>query len=306
MANTRKKTVLITGCSQYGIGAALAERLADQGHTVFATARNPGRIPYELRDHEHVTTLTLDVTDEASIHAAVTAFKAAGHGGLDVLVNNAGHGYTMPLLDVDIDKAKRCHDVAVWGPVRMVQAFSELLIASRGRVVNVGSVMGCLASPWTGTYHQSLPHNSQPVTRPYGVVFVILIQFTGIYSSAKSALQLLSETMRLELQPFGVTVVCLITGTVKTKFHINDVKVNDFVLPPKSLYQSLLGPITRVATGESAPEAMSVEDYVTQILPDVLGNNRGGKVWRGASAGAVWFAVTWLPMYIVVSDTLRC
>ncbi|KAM3499400.1 hypothetical protein MY11210_009616, partial [Beauveria gryllotalpidicola] len=156
MSASGTKTVLITGCSRDGIGATLALRLADEGHRVFATARDPRRIPPAVREHPGVTVLTLDVTSDASVRAAAQAVAAAGPnkrgggggGGLDVLVNNAGAGYTMPLLDVDIDRARDCHDVNVWGPLRAVQAFSELLIASRGRVVNIGAATGCLYSPW--------------------------------------------------------------------------------------------------------------------------------------------------------------
>ncbi|KAM3529789.1 hypothetical protein MY4038_005240, partial [Beauveria bassiana] len=159
-ASGTTKTVLITGCSRDGIGATLALRLADDGHRVFATARDPRKIPPAVREHARVTVLTLDVTSDSSVKAAAQAVAAAaaaaaagrtkrgGGGGLDVLVNNAGAGYTMPLLDVDIDRARNCHDVNVWGPLRTVQAFSELLIASRGRVVNVGAATGCLYSPW--------------------------------------------------------------------------------------------------------------------------------------------------------------
>ncbi|OAA79035.1 oxidoreductase, short-chain dehydrogenase/reductase family [Akanthomyces lecanii RCEF 1005] len=267
MSDSKPKTILITGCSAGGIGAALALRLADQGHRVFATARDARKIPSHVREHRKITALTLDVTDDVSVAAASIAVRAAGRGGLDVLVNNAGVGYTMPLLDVDVDRAKRCHDVNVWGPVRTVQAFSDLLITSRGRVVNIGAAVGCLYSPWIGAY-----------------------------SSSKSALHTVSETLRMELQPFGVTVACLVTGTVATRFHANE---GEFSLPADSLYADILRTISRWARGEVGPDQGSVDDYVTQILPDVLGNSRGGKLWRGANSGAAWFASTWLPDYVL-------
>ncbi|KGQ09160.1 NADPH-dependent 1-acyldihydroxyacetone phosphate reductase [Beauveria bassiana D1-5] len=159
----------------------------------------------------------------------------------------------MPLLDVDIDRARNCHDVNVWGPLRTVQAFSELLIASRGRVVNIGAATGCLYSPWI-------------------------------------------ETLRVELQPFGVTVACIITGTVATRFHANE---GDFSLPAASLYADIFDTIALWARGAVGPDQGTVDDYVTQILPDVLGDSRGGKLWRGANAGAAWFASTWLPDYVL-------
>ncbi|OAA70333.1 oxidoreductase, short-chain dehydrogenase/reductase family [Cordyceps fumosorosea ARSEF 2679] len=266
------KTILITGCSEHGIGAALALRLADQGHRVFATARDLRRVPARLREHPNVTAVTLDVTDAVSARAAAETVRAVTAGrrrpaGLDVLVNNAGAGCTMPLLDLDVDRAKRCHDVNLWGPVRTVQAFADLLIARRGRVVNIGAASGCLYSPWIGAY-----------------------------SSSKSALHTVSETLRMELQPLGVTVACLVTGTVATRFHANE---GEFALPAGSRYADILETISLWARGAVGPDQGTVDDYVTQILPDVLGSSRGGKLWRGANSGAAWFASTWLPDYIL-------
>ncbi|KAK7981495.1 hypothetical protein PG988_003733 [Apiospora saccharicola] len=126
------KTILVTGCSAGGIGAAIASALAAKNHHVFATARDPSKIPESLSALSNVSVLRLDVCEPASIREAVQTVADAGTE-LDVLVNNAGGGYAMPLLDVDIDKAKQLYDVNVWGPLRAVQAFSKLLIARRGR-----------------------------------------------------------------------------------------------------------------------------------------------------------------------------
>ncbi|PYH98136.1 NAD(P)-binding protein [Aspergillus ellipticus CBS 707.79] len=94
------QTILITGCSANGIGSALAQTLADQGHHVFATARSSSKIPSSLAALSNVTVLPLD------LHGA----------GLDVLVNNAGAGYAVPLLDVDLTQAQQVDDTDIWGP----------------------------------------------------------------------------------------------------------------------------------------------------------------------------------------------
>ncbi|CEJ90645.1 hypothetical protein VHEMI06413 [[Torrubiella] hemipterigena] len=262
------KVVLITGCSDGGIGGTLAAQLAEQGHFVFATARNPAKVPPRLQDLDNVHILQLDVTDEESITAATTAVTKHGKG-LDVLVNNAGLGYASPLLDVDIARAKSVHDAMVWGPLRMVHAFSDLLIASKGRIVNIGDACGQVYTPWIGTY-----------------------------SSAKAALHILSETLRLEMSPFGVHVGCIMTGTVATKLHANAPALS---LPERSLYSGIAGTIGRWARGEAGPPGGSLDEYVASIIPDVVGRltRKRGVVWRGANVGAVWFAATWLPTYIV-------
>lgn len=147
MTPPKSKSILVTGCSAEGIGAAIALVLAQHGHHVFATARNPSIIPQDLASLSTVTVLTLDVADPKSVTAAARAVADSGRG-LDVLVNNAAVGYMRPALDVDIDEVKKALDINFVGPLRMVQAFSDLLIASRGRIVNVSSSASVISSPW--------------------------------------------------------------------------------------------------------------------------------------------------------------
>jgi NAD(P)-dependent dehydrogenase (short-subunit alcohol dehydrogenase family) len=152
-----KKTALVTGCSTGGIGAAIAQALAKHGHYVFATARDTSKIPDALKDLPNVTVLQIDVAEPLSVAEAVKSVTVAtkerlGVGALDILVNNAGVGYTMPLLDVDLQHAQRVYDINFWGPLRMIQAFSDLLIESRGRVVNVSSIGAVVNTPWIGKY----------------------------------------------------------------------------------------------------------------------------------------------------------
>lgn len=141
------KSILITGCSADDIGAAMALVLARRDHHIFATARNTAKIPEALTSLKNVTVLPLDVGDTASVARAAQVVTDSG-SGLDVLVNNAGAGYVRPVLDIDIAEAQRLHDVDLWGPLRTIQAFADLLIASRGRIVNVSSSASILNSPW--------------------------------------------------------------------------------------------------------------------------------------------------------------
>ena len=154
MVAEKLKTILITGCSAGGIGLAIAQVLAQRGHHVFATARDTSKIPTELSSLSNVTVLRVDVVSESSITESVQAVAAAteelGSKGVDVLVNNAGIGYSMPLLDLDIERAQALYDTNVWGPVRMVQSFSQLLIAKRGRVVMISSAGALVNTPWIG------------------------------------------------------------------------------------------------------------------------------------------------------------
>ncbi|KAF7586373.1 hypothetical protein BBP40_009019 [Aspergillus hancockii] len=248
------KTILITGCSAHGIGAALAHTLAEKGHHIIATARNPSRIPDSLTSLSNVTPLQLDVTSTTSVSEAVKAVHDRGVG-LDVLVNNAGSGYTVPLLDADLETAQQVYEANVWGVLRMVQGFADLLVRSRGRVVNVSSVGAVVNTPWI-----------------------------GIYSSSKSSLSTLSETLRLELAPLGVSVLTIMVGTVTTTFHANEPEV---ILPPTSRYVAIRDTISRWATGQAGPKGCSVTEFAVSIADDVLGEK--GVVWRGPNSAAVRF-----------------
>ncbi|KAF4256005.1 hypothetical protein KXW98_001459 [Aspergillus fumigatus] len=254
------KSILITGCSANSIGAALALSLAKRGHHVFATARSPAKIPSPLTTLSNVTLLQLDVTSPASVAAAVQAVQDHGHG-LDVLVNNAGAGYTVPLLDADLEHAKRVYETNVWGVVRMIQGFADLLVARRGRI-NVDNR-------------------------------------AGVYSSSKAAVMQISETLRLELAPLGVGVVCLMVGTVSTSFHENEPRV---VLPAGSRYAAIRDVIAQWATGQSGPKGCSVEEFAESIVDDVLGasgSGSGGLVWKGPNSAAVRILSRWCPVWLL-------
>ncbi|RAH43705.1 SDR family oxidoreductase [Aspergillus brunneoviolaceus CBS 621.78] len=233
------KTILITGCSAQGIGAALAQQLAQEGHVLFATARTPSKIPAELREQANVHVLALDVTDAASIAAAVHSVTehtstSGNHRGLDVLINNAGTGYTMPLAEADLARARAVYEANVWGPLQLIQAFQPLLVAARGRIVNLSSVGAVVPTPWI-----------------------------GVYASSKAALVQLSETLRLELQPCGVGVVCVMAGTVATAFHANEPEV---LLPPASWYAPIRRIIADWATGRAGPRNGSSPDEFAKVL----------------------------------------
>ena len=126
-----KKTVLITGCSEGGIGHALAVEYQKRGHTVFATARSPSKMG-KLGSLPNVHAVALDVTSPSSIAEAAKEVEAKG--GLDILINNAGAIYHMPILDIDLARARQLFEVNVWGVVAVTQAFAGLLVKSKGIV----------------------------------------------------------------------------------------------------------------------------------------------------------------------------
>jgi 1-acylglycerone phosphate reductase len=101
----------------------------------------------DLESLPNVHLLTLDVVSSDSVAAVAKQVEVKTGGRLDYLINNAGAQYAMPVLDLDLETAKGLFEVNYWGAVRMVQAFSYMLVAAKGTIVNVGSLAGLLNLP---------------------------------------------------------------------------------------------------------------------------------------------------------------
>jgi 1-acylglycerone phosphate reductase len=144
-----KESVLITGCSDDGIGYGLAAQFQKRGYHVFATARNVSKMS-KLKDLGNVTLLQLDVVESAQIQAAVEAVTKETGGTLNYLINNAGHNHFMPILDEDLDTVKELFDINVFGPMALSKAFAPLVIKAKGSFAFVTSISGYINIPWMG------------------------------------------------------------------------------------------------------------------------------------------------------------
>ncbi|ROV94220.1 hypothetical protein VSDG_05685 [Cytospora chrysosperma] len=185
MSPTQTKSILITGCSAEGIGAAMALVLARRGHHVFATARDTTKVPDALSSLANVTVLPLDVVD----------------------------------------------------------------------------TQGGFAKP-----------------------------------NSNAALNTLSETLRLELAPFGVSVVTILPGIIDSKLHVNDTA--GFDMPPSSRYSAIRDIIASCARGDFIPkDSLSAEKFAELVMDDVMGTNRGGLVSRGPYAVMLRCIGQWAPTW---------
>ena len=146
-----KRTVLITGCSDGSLGAALALCFARQYFRVFATLRDPAKAGPSLASHPNVEILPLEVTSSESVSACAAAVEKRTGGRLDVLVNNAGCMFVMPLLDTSIEESRKLFDVNVWGLLAVTQAFAPMLGRSKGVVLNIASIAGAVRMAWQGS-----------------------------------------------------------------------------------------------------------------------------------------------------------
>ncbi|MCB9595028.1 MAG: SDR family oxidoreductase [Sandaracinaceae bacterium] len=182
------QTILITGATS-GIGRDTALYLASRGHRVIGTGRNE-RALAELRD-AGVHALRMDVTDDASIASAAAQVDAITDGyGLDVLVNNAGYGLFGPLEMLSDRDVRAQFDTNVFGLLAVTRTFlPQMRERGAGKIINVSSVGGRL-------------------TLPLG----------GAYNATKYAVESMSDALRMEVKQFGVSVVLIEPGYIKTNF----------------------------------------------------------------------------------------
>jgi NAD(P)-dependent dehydrogenase (short-subunit alcohol dehydrogenase family) len=177
--------VVVSGAST-GIGAAAVELLASKGIIAFAGVRTAADKERLAALHPNIRPILLDVTSAESIAAAAAEVRATGIEVTGV-VSNAGIAIGGPLETLPIDDLRRIFEINVFGALAMVQAFLPMLPEKRGRVVFIGSISGRLATPYVGPY-----------------------------SASKFALRAISDSMRIELAPTGITVSLIEPGSVKT------------------------------------------------------------------------------------------
>lgn len=183
---TDQRVAVVTGASS-GIGATTAQHLADAGFLVYAAARRMDRLE-QLR-RPNLRPLALDITDEASMTGAIDHVLTES-GRVDALINNAGYGSYGAVEDVPIDEARRQFEVNLFGLARLTQLVLPQMRQRRaGRIVNVSSMGGKIAMPFGAWYH-----------------------------ATKYALEGFSDSLRQELAPFGIQVVVIEPGGIKTEW----------------------------------------------------------------------------------------
>ena len=188
MTTTRTitRTALVTGASS-GIGEETARRLQGLGYTVYGAARRTDRL--EKLAAEGVRPLAMDVTDDASMTAGIARIIEEA-GRIDVLVNNAGYGSYGAIEDIPIDEARRQFEVNLFGLGRLVQLVTPHMRGQKsGTIINISSMGGRLTTPLGGWYH-----------------------------ATKYAVEALSDALRMELKPFGIDVVLVEPGGIRTEW----------------------------------------------------------------------------------------
>ena len=183
-----EKVILITGASS-GIGFDAAQTLARQGHRVYAAARRVELM--EPLKADGVKVLRMDVTDESSMQQGVEAVIQA-EGRIDVLINNAGYGFFGAIETVPLEEARRQLEVNVFGLARLTQlVLPYMRKQGSGRIVNTSSIAGKM-----------------------------VFYMGGWYNVTKYSVEAFSDALRMEMKPFGIDVVMIEPGAIKTDWGI--------------------------------------------------------------------------------------
>jgi NAD(P)-dependent dehydrogenase (short-subunit alcohol dehydrogenase family) len=243
MSNTRKpQVILITGASS-GMGKETAKHLLAQGHVVYTAARRLELMQDLKALGAHP--LKMDVTDEAQMQAAIATIAAA-HGGVDVLVNNAGFGMYGAMEDTSLQDARYQFEVNLFGLARMTQLVLPYMRSQKaGKIINISSMGGKMYTPLGSWYH-----------------------------ATKHALEGWSDCLRLELAEHGIQVVIIEPGVIATEF--GDVAVDPM------LKRSGTGPYAKLAQSMakatrdaySKPNAASPASVIADVIARAIASPR--------------------------------
>ncbi|MFC6287629.1 oxidoreductase [Nocardioides sp. GCM10027113] len=261
MATTDKRVVLVTGASS-GIGEHTVRRFLGAGFEVYAVARRVDRMADLEAAGAHV--FGMDVTDDASMVAGVERVMAE-QGRIDVLVNNAGYGSYGAVEDVPIDEARRQFEVNVFGLARLTQLVTPHMRAAyaehdrRGRILNISSVGGKFYEPMGAWYH-----------------------------ATKFAVEGFSDSLRVELAPFGMDVVIIEPGPIRTEW--NEIARDSLVEQAAGgAYEEMAQKVVRtMKLGDTSRLLSSKPDVVARkIVKAALTNTPRARYPVGKGAGSI-------------------
>lgn len=227
-----KQVVLITGCSS-GIGAALSREFHKRNCHVIATAR---RI-------EGLDTKQLDINNHEEINSIVATILK-NNGRIDLLINNAGYALIGPTIELTDSQLQLQLETNVLSPLALIRAVAPSMKKNgKGKIVNIGSISGIVTTP-----------------------------FSGAYCVSKAALHSLSDAMRMELLPFGIKVITVQPGAIKSHFGKSVSRTATNIFKPDSWYKSVQTEI--IGRAElSQINATPASTFATSLVNIVLKEN---------------------------------
>ncbi|GLU13168.1 hypothetical protein SLE2022_298130 [Rubroshorea leprosula] len=265
-SHTHKPVVLITGCSQGGIGHALARAFATNNCSVVATSRSLSSM-VDLQQDPRFFLQELDVLSDQSVQDVMSNVLEK-FGQIDVLVNNAGVQCIGPLAEIPLSAMQQTYNTNVFGSMRMVQAVvPHMASRKKGKIVNIGSVTVMAPGPWS-----------------------------GVYTSSKAALHALTDTLRLEVRHFGIDVINVVPGAIRSNIANSAVATYNR-MPEWKLFKPFEAAIRERAyfsqKNRSTPTDVFAKNTVTAVL------KRNPPPWYSSGAYSTIMAVMYhLPLFV--------
>lgn len=260
---SKEQVILITGASS-GMGKETAKTLIQEGYIVYTAARRVEKMA-DLKELGGFP-IKMDITQEEDLVDAVEQIKEA-HGGVDVLINNAGYGQYGPMEDTPLDEARYQFEVNLFGLARLTQLVLPYLRQKKaGKIINISSMGGKIYTPLGSWYH-----------------------------ATKHALEGWSDCLRFEVSPFGIDVIIIEPGVIDTEFA----RVVSTTLPPESKtgpYRNIVNAITSQSnsSNENAFSA-SPPSLIAETISRVVKINRPKTRYAvGAMARPAIFMRKWL------------
>ncbi|XP_010441179.1 PREDICTED: uncharacterized protein LOC104724393 [Camelina sativa] len=261
-----RPVVLITGCSQGGIGHALASEFSKKGCQVVATSRSRSSMT-DLEQDSRFFVKELDIQSEQNVNKVVLEVIDK-FGRIDVLVNNAGVQCVGPLAEIPFAAMENTFNTNVYGTMRMIQAVVPHMVSKKkGKIVNVGSVTVMAPGPWA-----------------------------GVYTATKAAIHALTDTFRLELRPFGIDVINVVPGAVRTNIA-NTAVASINKMPELKLYKPYEEAIRERAYLSQRIKPTPAETFAKDTVAAVLKKNP--PAWFSSGRNSTLMAIMYhMPLWL--------
>ncbi|XP_058735058.1 short-chain dehydrogenase PC-15-like [Vicia villosa] len=262
-----QKIVLVTGCAKGGIGYEYCKAFSENKCRVIASdISTQMQNMSDLESDDNIETIELDVSSDQSATSAV-AFVISKHGRIDILINNAGIGSTGPLAELPLDTIRKAWEINTLGQLRMVQQVVPHMAKKKsGIIVNVGSVVGNISTPWAGSY-----------------------------CASKSGVHAMTNSLRLELKPFGINVVLVLPGSVRSNLgKANSEKLSDYDWKLYKDFKDVISERARASQGEKATDGRV---FARHVVNKVLGTKPPKQIVFGHLTG-LFALLSWSPIWV--------
>ncbi|PIA44279.1 hypothetical protein AQUCO_01700111v1 [Aquilegia coerulea] len=258
------KVVLVTGCAKGGIGYEYCKAFAKQNCRVFASdiKERLHEIPSDIGE-----VLELDVSSDESVAKAVSTIVAKC-GKIDIVINNAGIGSTGPLAELPLEVVRKAWEINTLGQLRVVQqVVPHMVTQQKGTIVNIGSVVGMVPTPWTGSY-----------------------------CSSKAYIHAMSHTLRVELKPFGINVVIVAPGAIRSNFGnatMERLKQHEW-----KLYEKFKDSIAeRAKASQTSKNTTDAAVFARHVVSKVLSSRPPKQIVFGHMTG-LFALLSWSPLWV--------